>query len=52
VSRGLDHVDPAKLARLMKDLRHLYEIHPRYFQHDPFHNPNLHPSGLNFEVPC
>jgi GT2 family glycosyltransferase len=52
VSRGLDHVDPAKLARLMKDLHHLYEIHPRFFQHDPFHNPNLHPSGLNFEVPC
>ena len=52
VSRGLDHVDPAKLARLMRDLHRLYEIHPRYFQYDPFHNPNLHPGGLNFEVPC
>ncbi len=52
VSRGLDHVDPLKLKRLQKELGHLYSIHPGYFQYDPFHNPNLHPSGLNFEVPA
>jgi GT2 family glycosyltransferase len=52
VSRGLDHVDPLKLQRLQKELGYLYSIHPGYFQYDPFHNPNLHPSGLNFEVPA
>ncbi|MCJ1880852.1 glycosyltransferase [Pseudomonas nitroreducens] len=51
VSRGLDHVDPAKLARLQNELARLYQKHPQYYQHDPFHNPNLHPCGLNFEVP-
>ena len=50
VSRGLDHVDPAKQARLYRELGRLYDTHPRYFQYDPFHNPNLDPCGLNFEV--
>ncbi len=52
VSRGLDHDDSIKLARLQKELGRLYDMHPDYFQYDPFHNPNLHPSGLNFEVPA
>lgn len=52
VSRGLDQIDPAKLARLQNELARLYQKHPQYFQYDPFHNPNLHPSGLNFEVPA
>ncbi len=52
LSRGMDHVDSAKMARLTRDLSRLYETHPVYFQADPFHNPNLHPRGLNFEVPC
>ncbi|WKN23565.1 glycosyltransferase [Azotobacter vinelandii] len=51
VSRGLDHLDPVKFARLQGELRHLYDMHPNFFQHDPFHNPNLHPNGINFEVP-
>ncbi|GAB3394572.1 glycosyltransferase [Azotobacter armeniacus] len=52
VSRGLDHIDPIKMARLQCELRRLYEIHPFFFQYDPFHNPNLHPNGINFEVPA
>jgi len=52
VSRGLDQIDPAKLARLQNEQARLYQKHPQYFQYDPFHNPNLHPSGLNFEVPA
>lgn len=52
ISRGVDHIDPAKLARLTRERHRLYEAHPAYFQHDPFHNPNLHPCGVNFEVPC
>ena len=52
ISRGVDHADAAKLERLTHERRRLYEKHPAYFQRDPFHNPNLHPNGLNFEVPC
>jgi len=52
VSRGVDHIDPVKLARLTRERHRLYETHPAFFQRDPFHNPNLHPCGVNFEVPC
>jgi O-antigen biosynthesis protein len=50
VSRGLDHVDPIKAARLSRDRARMYERNPKYFQYDPFHNPNLHPDGIHFEV--
>jgi glycosyltransferase involved in cell wall biosynthesis/LmbE family N-acetylglucosaminyl deacetylase len=50
-SRGLDHIEPEKWARLMRDLAKLYERNPRFFQYDPFHNPNLLSNGINFEVP-
>ncbi|MGG7056456.1 glycosyltransferase [Nitrosomonas sp. ANs5] len=49
-SRGLDHDDPQKHTRLMQDKQRLYKLHSRYFQYDPFHNPNLHPNGINFEL--
>ena len=49
-SRGLDRVDPAKVRRLQGELLRLYDTHPDYYQFDPFHNPNLDPTGLNFEV--
>lgn len=51
-SRGIDHIDPEKLARLRSDAARMYERNPRYFQFDPFHNPNLHPNGIHFEVPA
>ena len=50
VSRGLDHENEAKRARLQKELSHLYSMHPDYFQYDPFHSPNLDPYSSNFEV--
>jgi O-antigen biosynthesis protein len=50
-SRGLDCVDPRKASRLKRDLARLYELHPRYFQHDPFHNKNLYSSRSNFYLP-
>jgi glycosyltransferase involved in cell wall biosynthesis/LmbE family N-acetylglucosaminyl deacetylase len=50
-SRGLDAINPAKVARLQREIVHLYERNPTYFQHDPFHNPNLHPNSPHFEVP-
>ncbi len=49
-TRGLDHLDAAKRKRLQDELRRLYTKHPRYFQYDPFHNPNLHPNGVHFEL--
>lgn len=51
VSRGLDAMDAAKQERLERELKQLYDMHPRFFQTDPFHNPNLHPNGVNFELP-
>lgn len=51
-SRGLDHLEATKRQRLKDDMRRLYTVHPRYFQYDPFYNPNLHPNGINFELLC
>ncbi|MEA9393424.1 glycosyltransferase [Acerihabitans sp. TG2] len=50
VSRGIDHKDLEKHARLKREQAHLYNKHPNYFQYDPFFNINLHPNGYNFEV--
>ena len=49
VSRGTDHHDQRKLLRLKEEKRRLYQLHPRYFQYDPFFSINLHPNGINFE---
>lgn len=51
VSRGVDGEDPVKVERLRSELRRLYEMHPDYYQFDPFHNPNLDQTTVNFEVP-
>jgi GT2 family glycosyltransferase len=50
-SRGVDHQDREKMVRLVRDREQLYERNPDFFQYDPFHSPNLHPNGINFEVP-
>lgn len=50
VSRGIDHKDHEKLARLKGERARLYDKHPAYFQYDPFFNVNLHPNGYCFEV--
>jgi Predicted glycosyltransferases len=52
ISRGLDAANAEKTARLQKELKLLYLRNPHYFQRDPFYNVNLHPNGLNFEVPA
>ncbi|MDD3523107.1 MAG: glycosyltransferase [Candidatus Cloacimonetes bacterium] len=49
-TRGIDHLDADKRRRLKDDKRRLYAVHPRYFQYDPFHNTNLHPNGIYFEL--
>lgn len=51
LSRGVDHIDPAKRSRLQGEAKLMYQRNPRYFQYDPFHSINLHPNGINFEVP-
>lgn len=50
VSRGADNLSSEKRARLERDKRRLFALHPSYFQYDPFHSPNLHPNGINFEI--
>ncbi|MEE3624876.1 glycosyltransferase [Nitrospirillum sp. BR 11752] len=50
VSRGVDHMSEEKRERLVRDRRRLYDLHPNFYQHDPFHNPNLHPNGIHFEA--
>ncbi|WP_341785772.1 glycosyltransferase family 2 protein [Sodalis ligni] len=49
-SRGQDHADQEKLARLRHELAHFYDKHPAYYQYDPFFNVNFAPNGFNFEV--
>lgn len=51
-TRGSDAIDPSKVARLQRELTHLYQRNQEYFQRDPFHNSNLHPNGIHFEVPA
>lgn len=41
VSRGLDAMDQKKLDRLKNDREHLYELHPRFKEEDPFFNKNM-----------
>lgn len=50
LSRGHDHLDEQKRQRLEREKQRLFIKHPQYFQHDPFHNPNLHPNSINFEL--
>jgi GT2 family glycosyltransferase len=50
LSRGLDHMSSEKLDRLKREMARLYDIHPIYFQYDPFFNINFKPNGYNFEI--
>lgn len=47
-SRGSDDVDPVKKKRLKQEMQMLYLKHPGFYQHDPFHNPNLSPHDVWF----
>jgi glycosyltransferase involved in cell wall biosynthesis len=50
ISRGVDELSEEKMQRLKLDFNKLFELHPYYFQTDPFHNPNLHPNSVYFDV--
>jgi glycosyltransferase involved in cell wall biosynthesis len=51
LSRGQDHLDEAKHARLKAEKGRLYRKHPDYFMRDPFHNPNLASNDIYFGLP-
>ena len=50
VSRGHDEQSAEKTRRLMREMRALYEKHPRFDAADPFYNPNLVPDRADFGV--
>lgn len=50
LSRGLDHMDQEKIARLQLELQQLNAQHPHYFQYDPFYNVNFAPNSFSFEI--
>ncbi|WP_250509445.1 glycosyltransferase family 2 protein [Caballeronia sp. GACF4] len=52
LTRGDDSLDPEKLARLVRERQRLYAKHPRFYMRDPFHNPNLSPSDVQFRIPA
>ena len=47
ISRGNDLADGAKIQRLMKEQRKLYQMHPE-FDDDPFYNINLTQNKIDF----
>ena len=51
LSRGMDRQSPQKLARLERERVRLYQVCPQHFMRDPFHNPNLSATGIQFELP-
>lgn len=48
LSRGVDHLDAQKHARLAAERRKLYSKHPSYFMQDPYYNKNLHSNSVDF----
>lgn len=52
LSRGRDDANAEKTKRLARDKERLYLKHPDFFMFDPFHNPNLDQSDVNFAIPA
>lgn len=50
ISRGSDMACQAKLQRLARDLKDFYTLHPRFVAYDPFFNPNLKATSVQFEL--
>jgi O-antigen biosynthesis protein len=48
ISRGQDELDHSKRERLEQERRRLYRKHPDHFACDPYFNPNLQGSSVNF----
>ena len=50
LSRGKDSLDRARMARVHRERTILFGKHPGFYDHDPFHNPNLAPNDVYFGV--
>lgn len=50
LSRGIDHLNPEKRARLRQDKQRLDLAHPDFYLKDPFFNENLHPNDVGFKL--
>ena len=50
LSRGRDGLDRARMARGERERTIMFSKHPGFFDHDPFHNPNLAPNDVYFGV--
>ncbi len=50
LTRGHDNGSAAKRARLEADKKRIYNAHPEFLAHDPFHNPSLHPDDVQLSV--
>jgi glycosyltransferase involved in cell wall biosynthesis len=48
LSRGKDTLDPARMARGERERVIMFGKHPGFYDHDPFHNPNLPPNDAYF----
>jgi glycosyltransferase involved in cell wall biosynthesis len=48
LSRGKDTLDPARMARGERERVIMFGKHPGFYDHDPFHNPNLAPNDAYF----
>jgi len=49
-STSRDNDPPSKRARMDRDRRELYILHPHFLAHDPFYSPNLAPNDINFHL--
>ncbi|HVX05053.1 MAG TPA: glycosyltransferase [Rhodanobacteraceae bacterium] len=48
LSRGRDGLDRARVARGERERVIMFGKHPGFYDHDPFHNPNLAPNDAYF----
>lgn len=46
-----DKTSPGQQAEYRRGLQALYQKHPQFYQHDPFHSPNLAPNDVRFGLP-
>lgn len=50
LSRGNDIVNIEKINRLRKEKKYLYLKHPEYLGKDPYYNPNLDQTSIDFKI--
>ncbi len=48
---GSEAPSPEQRAEMSREVQVLYQKHPRFYQYDPFHSPNLAPNDVCFGLP-